>query len=140
MAELLRRIYKNQPALCYYPDLTEYCASASKCPMLVQEKGGTGGFKTRMWEPSKDKHENNKNCDISEGRCTNHQLDLVLKKEKVRKWKLCKTGTYRNVYELTKTWTCPYKPEKVTKPLNLIAGGNQPTKPVNPPGLYRLFL
>ena len=131
LTELLRRIYKNQPALCYYPNLTEDCASASKRPTLVQEKGGTGGFKTQMWKGSKYKHED-KNCDFTEGRCTKHHLELILKTEKVRKWKLCKSGIYRNVYEFTKTWICPYKPEPVTKPLNQTAGGNQSAKLRNP--------
>ena len=55
--------------------------------------------------------------------CRKHQQNMIVQREKIKKWKLCKTGVYRNVWEYKKTWICPGNlSNKITKPLKLPSG------------------
>ena len=127
-----------QLALCNEPLLE------SKHPTFVQKKVGREAVLNSMRGDVQElscseHHEQHDSGNSGQKICTKHHQDLVLKREKVRKWKLCKSGVYRNVFESKKTWICPGNyPYKITKPLNLTSGEGVKGKQI-PAKLFQIF-
>ena len=71
--------------------------------------------------------------------CEKHQTGLVEHKTKIKEWKLCANGLYRNVYKTSKTWNCPGKLRILTKPTEMTVGKSDQKIKSSPAKLFSIF-
>ena len=120
----------DQLALCNGPALP------SNHLTLVQEKVGRDPVKIEMCGGIKNQTCSTK-TETGQIVCTIHQKVMILKTDRVRKWKLGRNGLYRNVFETVKTWKCPtIIPDVVTKPRNFSQGE---ITNLNPAKMFKIF-
>ena len=95
LEEILKKIYMNQLALCYYPEVAVTCECVplelgeNQATQKVSSSEVAAGYNIKS-ERGADTGE----CDVIEGNfCQKHKSKLIEQKVRVRKWKLCKSGT-----------------------------------------------